>query len=31
MTLGIRKKNEDADAFMVSNHRVGFGMGVPYA
>lgn len=27
MTLGIRKKNEDADAFMVSNHRVGFGMG----
>ncbi|WP_286974468.1 sodium:solute symporter family protein [Pseudomonas sp.] len=27
MTLGIRKKNEDADAFMVSNHRVGFGIG----
>ncbi|MGO3057883.1 sodium:solute symporter family protein [Halomonas sp. AOP43-A1-21] len=27
MTFGIRKKNEDADAFMVSNHRVGFGMG----
>src|SRR5690554_6762645 len=26
MTLGIRKKNEDADAFMVSNHRVGFGV-----
>lgn len=27
LTLGIRKKNEDADAFMVSNHRVGFGIG----
>ncbi|WFE69981.1 sodium:solute symporter family protein [Halomonas sp. M1] len=27
ITQGIRKKNEDADAFMVSNHRVGFGMG----
>ncbi|MFG6667680.1 sodium:solute symporter family protein [Halomonas sp. HNIBRBA4712] len=27
MTLGIRKKKEDADAFMVSNHRVGFGIG----
>lgn len=27
MTLGIRKKEEDADAFMVSNHRVGFGIG----
>ncbi len=27
LTLGIRKKKEDADAFMVSNHRVGFGIG----
>src|SRR5690554_207009 len=27
MTLGIRKKNEDADAYMVSNHRIGFGIG----
>ena len=27
LTLGIRKKNEDADAFMVSNHRLGFGIG----
>ncbi|GAB2727683.1 sodium:solute symporter family protein [Halomonas garicola] len=27
LTLGIRKKNEDADAFMVSNHRIGFGIG----
>ena len=27
LTLSIRKKKEDADAFMVSNHRVGFGIG----
>ncbi|WP_158773953.1 sodium:solute symporter family protein [Cobetia sp. L2A1] len=27
ITLSIRKKTEDADEFMVSNHRVGFGMG----
>ena len=27
ITLTIRKKKEDADEFMVSNHRVGFGMG----
>ncbi|GAA3909777.1 sodium:solute symporter family protein [Halomonas cibimaris] len=27
LTLGIRKKKEDAEAFMVSNHRIGFGMG----
>lgn len=27
MTLTIRKRNEDTDAFMVSNHRIGFGMG----
>ncbi|KAB7624238.1 sodium:proline symporter [Alkalilimnicola sp. S0819] len=27
LTLGIRKKKENADAFMVSNHRIGFGMG----
>lgn len=27
LTLGIRRKHEDADAFMVSNHRVGFGIG----
>lgn len=27
LTLGIRKKKEDADAFMVSNHRIGFGIG----
>ncbi|KAA0012935.1 sodium:proline symporter [Billgrantia pellis] len=27
LTLRIGKKQEDADAFMVSNHRVGFGIG----
>ena len=27
LTLLIKKKKEDTDAFMVSNHRVGFGMG----
>ncbi|SFI16394.1 sodium:solute symporter family protein [Modicisalibacter xianhensis] len=27
LTLKIRKKKEDTDAFMVSNHRVGFGIG----
>jgi len=27
LTLGIRKQKEDADAYMVSNHRVGFGIG----
>ncbi|HSH49473.1 MAG TPA: sodium:proline symporter, partial [Halomonas sp.] len=27
LTLTIRERNEDTDAFMVSNHRIGFGMG----
>lgn len=27
LTLTIRKRNEDTDAFMVSNHRIGLGMG----
>lgn len=27
LTLSIRKRKEGADAFMVSNHRIGFGMG----
>src|SRR5690606_18137787 len=27
LTLLIKQKKEDTDAFMVSNHRVGFGMG----
>jgi len=27
MTLTIREKNEDADAYMVSNQRIGFGVG----
>ncbi|MDN6180824.1 MAG: sodium:solute symporter family protein [Halomonas subglaciescola] len=27
LTLGISKKKNDADAFMVSNHRIGFGIG----
>ncbi|MEQ5803019.1 sodium:solute symporter family protein [Halomonas sp. H10-9-1] len=27
LTLGIRKKQECADEFMVSNHRIGFGIG----
>ena len=27
MTLTIREKNEDADAYMVANQRIGFGVG----
>ncbi|MGO2131332.1 MAG: sodium:solute symporter family protein [Halomonas sp.] len=27
LTLTIRKRKEDTDAYMVSNHRIGFGMG----
>ena len=27
LTLRIRKQKEDTDAFMVSNHRIGFGIG----